>query len=536
MDRGDIVIIGAGLVGSLLAYLLQKRGFTVTVFERYSDIRRIPSLGRSINLVITRRGLRAVDSIGGGLREELLSLAVRVTGRVIHQSDGSVQYQRYGKDDNECNYSISRYELNKFLIEKAESAGAKIHFAHELDSEGTLFAEEGGDVKSSLKFKIVTDGVVTYKVVDCRCPVIACDGGGSRARYAMRKDHLLEFTESLLGTENGGPPHSYKEILFPADCGLVPHGLHIWPRRNHMLMALANLDGSMTGTLYMDTHGSESFATITTNETATEFFEKYYPEAIPMIGGIQRARDQMLLNPSGLLGTVRTTKWNYKGRVVLIGDAAHAIVPFFGQGMNCGFEDVLQLLIVIDQYRCEGGRLGSITTTVDGTETVESEGSVGDISTEQASAWATAFEEFNTARKANGDAIAQLAVENFHEMRDRVADRRFLLQKRVENRLEKAFAHKFRSGYAMVCYGGSGPGEVTYAMALHLSRVQNEILGGLIDSLATELEGLPADVDWSSLLDEYANRVSIEEGERLIDEKVVPLQIEYGIDLSTVIA
>jgi kynurenine 3-monooxygenase len=204
-DHGEVVIIGAGLVGSLLAYLLQKRGYSVTLYERYQDIRQIPSLGRSINLVITRRGLRAVDSIGGGLREELLSLGVRVTGRTIHQMDGSVQFQRYGKDDNECNYSISRYELNKFLIQKSESAGAKIYFGHELDADATYFAGEGsgaeGDVGSVLNFKFNNNGTASTKEVRCRCPVIACDGGGSRARYAMRKDGLLEFTESLLGTE-----------------------------------------------------------------------------------------------------------------------------------------------------------------------------------------------------------------------------------------------------------------------------------------------------------------------------------------------
>lgn len=164
--------------------------------------------------------------------------------------------------------SIFRYELNKFLIQKSESAGAKIYFGHELDADATHFAEEGGDVGSTLTFKVNNDGVQSTKVVKCLCPVIACDGGGSRARYAMKNDGLLEFTESLLGTEkyihlfisaltsnSGGSAHSYKEILFPADSGLIQHGLHIWPRRNHMLMALANLDGSMTGTLYMDKDG-----------------------------------------------------------------------------------------------------------------------------------------------------------------------------------------------------------------------------------------------------------------------------------------
>jgi kynurenine 3-monooxygenase len=220
-NRGDIVVIGAGLVGSLLAYLLQKKGFNVTVFERYQDIRQIPSLGRSINLSITKRGLRAVDLIGEGLREELLSLAVKVTGRILHQADGSVQFQRYGKDDTECNYSISRFsfpigpihpfinpsrfELNKFLIQKAESSGAKIFFGYEINSDNTIFADSannnGGDVGSILQFTVTSNGEKFTRVINCRCPVVACDGGGSRARYAMRKDGLTEFTEKLLGTE-----------------------------------------------------------------------------------------------------------------------------------------------------------------------------------------------------------------------------------------------------------------------------------------------------------------------------------------------
>jgi hypothetical protein len=197
---------------------------------------------------------------------------------------------------------------------------------------------------------------------------------------------------------------------------------------------------------------------------------------------------------------------------------------------------------VIDKYNCTGGHI--IASSDEGAATIE-------MSPADAASWAAAFEEFNTARKVNGDAIAHLAVENFHEvsppllppppsscrqMRDRVADRTFLLQKRVENRIEKAMSHKFRSGYAMVCYGGSGVGEVTYQMALQLSEVQNEILRELIKDLALELEAMPADSDWSAHLDEFAGRVSLTEAERLIDEKVVPLQQQLGIDLSSVVA
>mmetsp|Transcript_21348 Transcript_21348/g.30907 ORF Transcript_21348/g.30907 Transcript_21348/m.30907 type:complete len:455 (-) Transcript_21348:652-2016(-) len=415
--KGDVVIIGAGLVGSLLAYLLQKKGFRVSVFERYQDIRQIPSLGRSINLVITKRGLRAVDCFGEeGLRDEILALAVAVTGRVIHQQDGSVQFQRYGKDDSECNYSISRFELNKFLIQKAESAGAKIYFGHSLDSDSTDFSDGtcngGGDVGCTLEFVAHRDGIESRVRVFCACPVVGCDGGGSRARYAMRNAGLTEFKETMLGTDNGGSRHVYKEMLFPQGTGLVQHGLHIWPRRNHMLMALANLDGSMTGTLYMDEEGSESFATITDAEAGQEFFEKYYPDAIPLLGGIDRANDQMLTNPSGILGTVLTSKWNHKGRIVLIGDAAHAIVPFFGQGMNSGFEDVLELIRALDRHGCSGGCLSEVVDV----EAANNLTTPPVMDSDVAASWANAFEEFNAARKPNGDAIATLAVENFHEV------------------------------------------------------------------------------------------------------------------------
>lgn len=502
----------------------------MTIFERYGDIRQIPSLGRSINLVITSRGLRACDAIGGGLREEILSLAVPVTGRVIHQQDGSVQFQRYGKDDTECNYSISRYELNKFLIGKAEHAGAKFHFGHGLDSKETNFGDSdvngGGDVGCTLAFDVTeADDTKTKRYVHCACPVFACDGGGSRARYAMRELGITEFTETLLGAETGST-HSYKEILFPVDSGLKMEGLHIWPRNSHMLMALANLDGSMTGTLYMDTTGSStSFDAVKDQESAQKFFETYYAEALPMIGGADRAIEQMLKNPHGLLGTVRTTNWVVKGRVVLVGDAAHAIVPFFGQGMNCGFEDVFHITRIIAEHNCRGGSLGTAAPSL------PDAASPSPIAPSDAAAWAAAFSEYFTGRKTDADAIADLALENFEEMRDRVSDRKFLLQKKVENRIENALGGKFRSGYAMVCYGGAG--NVSYRNAFILSRVQNEILHELIADGCAKLDAITDD-SWPAVLDALAEAVSLDEAEKMIDERLVPLQRKLGVDITTV--
>lgn len=258
-------------------------------------------------------------------------------------------------------------------------------------------------------------------------------------------------------------------MLFPKDSGLESRGLHIWPRRKHMLMTLANQDGSMTGTFYMDSKGGEeTFEALEDMDYATSFFEKFYPDAAPMVGGVNKMVEQMHKNPEGLLGTVRTTKWNHRGRVLLIGDAAHAICPFFGQGMNCGFEDVNELVKAIDKYNCRGG------TVVVGDESVPAQ--VGEA---EAAQWCRTFEEFGISRKPNGDAIADLALANFVEMQDKTADRSFLLMKRVENRIENAFTHKFRSGYAMVCYGGAG--NVTYRNAQLLNNLQ--VCGVLLSCL-----------------------------------------------------
>ena len=420
--------------------------------------------------------------------------------------------------------------MNKFLINKAVDAGAKIYFGHALDEKDTSFADNenngGGDVGCTLVFNVRDEDNVESRVtVACHAPVIACDGAGSRARYSMRNDGLTEFTETMLG--DGTPStHGYKEILFPKESGLSLNGLHIWPRRTHMLMALANLDGSMTGTLYMDTKGDESFESIQTPEKCAAFFNKYYPDAIEKVGGIEKATSQMLSNPSGILGTVRTSKWNHRGRVLLLGDAAHAIVPFYGQGMNAGFEDVYDLLHILSETNCAGG---VVHVPVDSrTYSASSVNSVA-ISPNDAADWAAAFEKIHVDRKPNGDAIADLALLNFEEMRDKVADRCFLLQKRVENLVEKTFETKFRSMYAMVVYGGTG--NITYSNALKLGKVQQEILRELIDDQVDELYGLP-DEEWTGKLDDMAVKVSMSKAEELIDSRLIPLQQDLEVDLT----
>jgi len=511
----QIVVLGAGLVGSLAAVVLARKGFKVHIFERYSDIRSIPSLGKSINLSVTSRGLRAIRWLGGGIYEEILEkLATPVKGRLIHMPNGDVRFQRYGKDDTECNNSVSRFELNKFLIELAHKSGATFHFNHLL-SETSNFVS-GGAMGSTLHFtKSNPDGAGEGERFRLKldCPVVACDGAGSRARYALRRQGLTTFTEELIS-------RGYKEVLFPNpgdnDFGAKAsegsegcdgrYGLHIWPRGDHMLMALSNKDGSFTGTIFVDQKGAEeSFEAFTDTEEGrrkcTDFCEKYYAEAIPLVGGLESMVKQITTNPSGLLGTVRTSKWAVQANVVLIGDACHAMVPFFGQGCNCGFEDTLWLSKLLEKYCCENGVVVPDRCTAEN--------------------FARVFAELEQERRPNAEAICDMALENFIEMRDKTGDVRFQALKKIENKLENAFPNLIRSRYAMVCYGGEG--NVSYSNAKHLGLIQDEILQSLCSKFQTEAE-----------LAEAAEKVDLNEAKKLLEEKLLPEQQRLGIDLSTV--
>lgn len=508
-----VVVIGAGLVGCLLAVVLLRKGFKVTVFERYPDIRSIPSVGRSINLSITSRGLRAIRALGGSLYDEILrDLTTKIRGRIIHMADGKVAFQRYGKDDSECNYSISRIDLNKYLINVAAKEGADLRFDHALCDSSDFGGPEL--IGCELHFRKGPPGQPEKQHllrVHVTCPVIACDGAGSRVRYALKRVGLTNFTEDLLS-------RGYKEVIFPkppegedfgakgGDGGEPCHGglgLHIWPRKDHMLMALANRDGSFTGTIYMDNYGAEeSFEAFSDTpegrKKCADFCQKYYQEAVPLVGGLDSMVSQLTRNPTGILGTVRTEKWAVQGKVVLIGDACHAMVPFFGQGCNCGFEDTLWLSKLLDRHCCLDGKLALEKCTAEN--------------------FAAVFAELEAERKPNADAICDMALENFVEMRDKSGDEKFQAMKKVENRLENTFPDKFRSRYAMVCYGGEG--NVSYANAKVLGDVQASIL----DQLSSEDGGAPAE----------AAHVDLILAERLIDELLVPKQRQLGIDLSTV--
>ncbi len=452
----NVTVIGGGPVGCVLAELLSRRGFDVEVYEKRPDMRATDiSAGRSINLVLTRRGLKALALLG--LRERVLEITVPVLGRMMHAVDGELTYQPYGKDDSECNYSVSRGMLNEFLLTAAEDAGVRIHFGHELvdadfESGQLTFELEDGTTNK-------VDGGVIF----------GADGSFSGVREVLVRDHGFDSRIEWLD-------HGYKEMVFPADDNgdyqMEKNALHIWPRGDHMLMALADLDGSFTGTIYMPWEGDVSFGSAESAEGLNDLFENHYPDSIPLLGDLETNYRE---HPASKLGTVRCAPWHLEDRALLVGDAAHGIVPFFGQGLNCGLEDCSVLNRLFDEYD-----------------------SLSEV-----------FEAFDARRKPNGDAIADMAIENFVEMRDKVGDEEFLRRKKFELRLERELTHLYRSRYATVMYSSNA-----YKAAFDAGRIQDRILAKLMAEYDT-----PEEMD-------------LARAESLINAELTPFYREHEVDLS----
>lgn len=455
----EAVVVGGGLVGSLLATFLARRGYEVRVHERRGDLRQAETEGgRSINLVLTRRGIRALGQVD--LDRGALALTVPVTGRMMHAVDGGTTFQAYGRDDTECNYSIPRSGLNAFLIEEAERNGVEFRFHSRL-----VDARLG---TGRLCFRDETTG----REEEVRAGVIfGADGAGSALRKTFEAVPGFEESVDMLD-------HGYKELpIPPGDDGafrLDSRALHIWPREEFMLMALPNLDGSFTATLYLPHRGDNGFERLTTEPAVEALFARFFSDATTVIPDVGRA---FFDNPTGSLGTVRCRPWHADGRALLIGDAAHGIVPFFGQGMNTGFEDCTVLGELLD------GR-GSRTS------------------------WREVFTEFDRLRKPNADAIADMALDNFVEMRDRVADDAFLLRKEVEHRLERALPHRYRTRYSMVMYS-----HIPFRLALEAGRIQQ----GILDELCRGVSS--------------ADDVDLGRAERLISERLSPFLADNDVDL-----
>ena len=417
----QITIVGAGLVGALLGTLLAQRGFAVTLFERRPDPRTTGFLGgRSINLALAERGWHGLRL--AGLAETLQPLAVMMRGRMVHARDGSTNLQRYGRDDSEVIWSINRGRLNMALLDAAEAAGAKIHFGQRLtnvdwDSATLQLADEAG---AAHMHQATT--------------MIGADGAGSALRSAMAQTiDLLERFDPL--------DHGYKELEIPSRDGsfaMEPNALHIWPRGNYMCIALPNAEGSFTVTLFLPNRGDPSFDSVNSAAAAHALFTRDFADALALIPDLEH---DFMHNPTGILGTLYLQHWHLDGRALLVGDAAHAIVPFHGQGMNCGFEDAVELAGLLE---ADGDDMGAV------------------------------FAEFEKRRKPNANAIAAMALENYVEMRDSVADAHFLLMRTLERELAQRHPGRFVPRYWMVTFS-----RVPYTLAFERGEIQTAILRDL---------------------------------------------------------
>jgi len=439
-EKDHIHIVGSGLVGPLAAIYLARQGYRISLYERRPDMRRhdVPA-GRSINLAVTARGLNALEQVG--LREKALEIAIPMRGRMIHSIDGATDLQPYSQKEGEHIYAASRGLLNVLLLEEADK----------YDNVSIAFEKRCTDYdinNKTLSLQDERDGSIETIAAPV---VIGADGAWSAVRKAMLESvPNFNYAQSFL-------EYGYKELVIPAAAGgsfqMEKHALHIWPRKNYMLIALPNMDGSFTCTLFFPYYGEASFEKMPDAAAVEDFFRREFPDALALMPGLA---DDFFANPTGALATVKCAPWHVGGQALLIGDAAHAIVPFYGQGMNCGFEDC--------------AALGAL---------IEGRGAAPD--------WQNIFQQFEAQRKPNADAIAQMALENFTEMRDSVADPEFQLRKKVGFALEQRFPGRFIPRYSMVVFHP----EIPYAEAQARSAVQERILQTLCADIDDESQ-----IDW----------------------------------------
>lgn len=414
----QLTIIGAGLAGALLATLLARRGWRVDVFERRGDPRvHGYAGGRSINLALAERGLHALRQAEADAA--VLDKAVMMRGRMVHPLHGAPQLLRYGRDDSEVIWSVSRGELNIILLDAAEAAGARLHFDRRLDAV---------DFEARTATLLGEGRAYTHRFE----ALVGADGAGSALRAEMgRVADLGERTEGL--------GHGYKELEIPParDGGfrIEPNALHIWPRGRYMCIALPNDERTFTVTLFLPSSGGEpSFETVVTGEDARRLFARDFPDTLPLIPQLEEDFEG---NPTGTLATLYLDRWHLDDRAVLLGDAAHAMVPFHGQGMNCAFEDCVALAAHLEANADR----------------------------------AAAFAAFEAERRPNAQAIQAMALENYLEMRERVDDADFLLQRDLERALAERHPTRFVPRYTMVTFR-----RLPYAMAFERGRVQRELL------------------------------------------------------------
>jgi len=437
-----VSIVGAGLVGSLLSVYMAKRGYKVDVYERRSDFRQKAFIGgRSINLALSNRGWRALKGVG--LDDQMTDIALPMYGRMVHDEEGNTNLQPYGKE-GQAIYSISRGMLNLNLVNATEpDPNVEYHFnlkCKKVDFEKgiLLFEDSLNKTPKAIKSDII----------------IGADGAYSAVRWSMQKSGRFNFSQHYL-------EYGYKELEIPANADgshkIANNALHIWPRKSFMLIALPNLDGSFTCTLFLAYKGEISFENLKTSEQINQFFETYFKDAKALMPDLI---EDFHTNPTGSLVTIKCNPW-HNNKTILIGDASHAIIPFYGQGMNSGFEDCTILNELMEQYNDD---------------------------------WELIPDAFSKSRKANADAISDLAMRNFIEMRDLVADDNFLLRKAIEKQITKHYPEKYMPLYSMVTLS-----QKPYAEAL--------------------AEGLKQDILFKTIL-------QTENIEQMVDEGLALVQLE----------
>ena len=415
-----LVLIGSGLAGGLLAAYLGRRGYDVDLYERRADPREGNIVGgRSINLAISTRGIHALEQIG--IADEALRHAIPMRGRMIHDRSGELHFSPYDVDPKKCINSIGRAALNTTVIEAAQRyPNVRVHFNHKCT---------GVDIDSALAHLETENGAVTAR----GDAVLGVDGAFSAVRQSMQlKIGNFQYDESYLA-------HGYKELTIPSgpdgSWRMEKNALHIWPRKSFMMIALPNPDGSFTCTLFWEFEGPRSFATMKSDEDVRRFFEEEFPDAVPLMPTLL---EDFRENPTGSLVTIRCAPWYYRDKVCLVGDAAHAVVPFYGQGMNAAFEDCVVLDECLEEFPENRER---------------------------------AFAEYFRRRKENADALADLAIGNFIEMRDKTASKTFRAKKKLDHALEAALPGIYLPLYTMVTFT-----RMPYAKAAKRAQIQDALV------------------------------------------------------------
>jgi kynurenine 3-monooxygenase len=428
--RKKVTIIGAGLVGSLLAIYLAKRSYSVSVFERRPDMRiSTADRGRSINLALSTRGLVALREVG--LADMIQHSAIPMKGRAMHDVNGNLSFLPYGKEGQFIN-SISRSHLNIILMDEAEKNGVSIKFDHRCTHIDINTSRIDFDNNTSHQFDLL----------------IGADGAFSAVRGALQFGGRFNFSQEYI-------EHGYKELHIPpcatanafgdtwsadGNYQLETNALHIWPRESFMLIALPNPDGSFTGTLFFPFEGTTSFDSLSSPGVAKKFFSEVFPDALTLIPDFEQ---QWASNPVSTLVTMKCWPWSHDNNVLLIGDAAHAVVPFYGQGMNAGFEDCRILNNLLDKHKED---------------------------------WSKTINEFESLRKPDADSIATLALDNFIEMRDLVADNEFLLRKKIEAKLHQLYPDRWIPLYTMVTFRDDIRYSEAYAAGQKQKKIMDEVM------------------------------------------------------------